>query len=228
MLVVTISMQENDCKMIRAALCLFGCLVSLIIKYTSHNLRLFSLAATTPWLKQQTCFFFSSVHMIQCTWTTLTDHSSIIRRSTAASVYEVAMRTAEQVCFSTSTLEITHSRRLGGVAECTTCYSNSTCVRVCVYVCMCVCVFESLPVKEGVRELVIAIAPVYVCVCVCVYVCVCVFESLPVKEGGRKLVLCTLSPWKKFVNFSLLFFFGGTCLCVLYYVEYYPTDLCGA
>ena len=58
MLVVTISMQENDCKMIRAALCLFGCLVSLIIKYTSHNLRLFSLAATTPWLKQQTCFFF--------------------------------------------------------------------------------------------------------------------------------------------------------------------------
>ena len=71
---------------------------------------------------------------------TLTDHSSIIRRSTDASGYEVAMITAEQVCFSTSTLDTTYSRRLGGVAECTTCYSNSTCVYACLCVCMFVCI----------------------------------------------------------------------------------------
>ena len=67
---------------------------------------------------------------------TLTDHSSIIRGSTAASVNGVAMRTAEQVCLRTITLDTTYSRRLGGVAECTTCYSNST----CVYACLCVLV----------------------------------------------------------------------------------------
>ena len=53
MLVVTISMQDKCCKMIRVTACLFGCLVSLITPTLSVS------SATTPWLKQQTCFLFS-------------------------------------------------------------------------------------------------------------------------------------------------------------------------
>ena len=61
-------------------------------------------------------------------WTTLTDHFSIIRGSTAASGNGIAMRAVKQVCLRASTLNTTYSGRLGGVTECTTCYSNSTCV----------------------------------------------------------------------------------------------------
>ena len=66
------------------------------------------------------------------------------------------------------------------------------------------------------------------CVCVCVHVCGCVgvFESLPVKEGGRERVHCTLSQWKQDQWFlSLIFFFRGACLCVIYYTEYYQAEL---
>ena len=48
-----ISMQDKCCKMIRVTACLFGCLVSLITPTLSVS------SATTPWLKQQTCFLFS-------------------------------------------------------------------------------------------------------------------------------------------------------------------------
>ena len=54
--------------------------------------------------------------------------------------------------------------------------------------------------------------------------CVCVFENLPqqlpAEEGGRELVHCTLSQCKKILNF-FLFVFGGACLCVIYYTEYF-------
>ena len=48
---------------------------------------------------------------------TLTDNSSIIMGVTVASVNEVAMRTAEQVCLRPITLDTTHSGRVGGVTE---------------------------------------------------------------------------------------------------------------
>ena len=48
---------------------------------------------------------------------TLTNHCSIIMGVTVTSVNEVAMRTGEQVCFRTSTLDTTHSGRQRGVAE---------------------------------------------------------------------------------------------------------------
>ena len=32
---------------------------------------------------------------------------------------------------------------------------------------------------------------------------------------------------KKILHFSLIFF-GGACLCVMYYTQYYQTDLCSA
>ena len=48
---------------------------------------------------------------------TLTDHSSIIMGVTVASVNEVAMDAAEQVCLGTSTLDTTHSGRLGEIIE---------------------------------------------------------------------------------------------------------------
>ena len=70
--------------------------------------------------------FFDAVTMIiTCT---LTDHSGIIVSFTADSVNGVSMSAAEQLCLRASTLDTTYSRRLGGVTECTTCYSNSTCV----------------------------------------------------------------------------------------------------
>ena len=59
---------------------------------------------------------------------------------TVTSVNKVAMSAAEQVCLRTITLDLTHSGRLGGVTECTTCYSNSTYVYVCVCVHAYVCV----------------------------------------------------------------------------------------
>ena len=71
---------------------------------------------------------------------TLTDHCSIIMGVTVASVNEVAMSAAEQVCLRASTLDLTHSGRLGIITECTTCDSNSTYVYVCVCVCMHTCV----------------------------------------------------------------------------------------
>ena len=78
---------------------------------------------------------------------TLTNHCSVIMSVTVTSANKVAMSAAEQVCLRTSTLDTTHSGRLGGVTESTTCYSNSTYVYVCecvsVHVCecmhMCVC-----------------------------------------------------------------------------------------
>ena len=47
--------------------------------------------------------------------------------------------------------------------------------------------------------------------------CVCVCVCLTVEESGRECVHCTLSQQKQ-DRFSLLFFFGGTCLCVVYYI----------
>ena len=71
---------------------------------------------------------------------TLTDHCSVIMGVTVTSVNKAAMSAAEQVYLRTITLDLTHSGRLGGVTECTTCYSNSTYVYVCVCVHAYVCV----------------------------------------------------------------------------------------
>ena len=81
---------------------------------------------------------------------TLTDHSSIIRGSTGVSGNGVAMRTGEQVCLRTITLDITHSGRPGVITECTTRYSNSTCV--CVRVCVCVRAFQYVSVCVSVGQ----------------------------------------------------------------------------
>ena len=48
---------------------------------------------------------------------TLTDNSSIIIGATDTAVNEVAMSAAEQVCLRASTLDTTHSGRLGGVTK---------------------------------------------------------------------------------------------------------------
>ena len=48
---------------------------------------------------------------------------------------------------------------------------------------------------------------------VCVWVGVGLFESLPqqltIEEGGRERVHCTLSQWKRILDFIYLFLFGG-------------------
>jgi len=61
---------------------------------------------------------------------TLTDHPSVVIEATAVAVDGGAMGATEQVYLGTSTLDTTHSRRLGGVTEQTTCYSNSTYVNM--------------------------------------------------------------------------------------------------
>ena len=48
---------------------------------------------------------------------TLTDHTSIIMVSTAASVNEVTMGATEQVCLRASTLDTTYNGRLGVITE---------------------------------------------------------------------------------------------------------------
>ena len=76
--------------------------------------------------------------------------------------------------------------------------------------CVCVCVLRAR----------VSVCIPYVCLCVCVacagecVYCMRVFESLPAKEDGRECVHCTLSQ-------SLI----GTCLCMIYYTEYYQAEL---
>jgi len=61
---------------------------------------------------------------------TLTDHPSVVTEATAVVVDEGVMEATEQIYLRTSTLDTTHSRRLGDVTEQTTCYSNSTYVNM--------------------------------------------------------------------------------------------------